>query len=201
MTKTPVSGTIRLSCVETGLRLENQTEAHQMSELDLPKKLLEIGDRSGALEALHRILQTNPRDIDAWFLLVDVVEDPAQKADCYRQILKIDPDNQFAQIHYGKLTTQPFITEISEPVEAQAAPTEEISEFRRQVAEKTPPHSLQKGLFGLDYQTTLTAGILAFVLVILVLFILVVVASGVLVPPPIPTPTHIVLPPTWTPQR
>jgi tetratricopeptide (TPR) repeat protein len=172
-----------------------------MSELDLPKKLLEIGDRHGALEALNRILQTNPRDIDAWFLLIDVVEDPAQKADCYRQILKIDPDNEFAKIHYEKLTLQSFKTESAAPIEPQTGPTVKMSSPSRQVAEKTPPHRVQKGLFGLDYQTTLTAGIIAFVLVILILFILVVVVSGILVPPPMPTPTRIVLPPTWTPQR
>ena len=171
-----------------------------MSELDLPKKLLEIGDRQGAMEALNRILQTNPQDIDAWFLLVDVVDDPAKKADCYRQILMLDPNNQFAQIHYQKLTPQPFKTEISAPIEPQAESTVKMSPPSQPVAEKAPLGSVQKGLFGLDYQTTLTAGIIAFVMVILVLFILVVVVSGVLVQPPIPTPTRIVLPPTWTPK-
>ena len=171
-----------------------------MSELDFPKRLMEIGDRRGATEALNRILQTNPQDLDAWLLLVDVVEEPSQKADCYRQILKMDPDNQFAQINLQKLTSQPFTTEISEPIEPQAGSFAKMSVPGTPPAVKPPPHSVQKGLFGLDYQTTLTAGIIVFVLVILILFILVVVVSGVLVPPPVPTPTRILLPPTWTPQ-
>jgi len=37
---------------------------------------LAIGVGNGAL---NRILQTNPQDLDAWLLLVDVVEEPPKK--------------------------------------------------------------------------------------------------------------------------
>lgn len=166
-----------------------------MSELDLPKRLLEFGDKPGAVKELTRILQSNPNDVDAWFLMVDAVDEPEKKADCYRQILRIESGNQFAQLHLQKLDRIPHAPPFVEDAEPQAA----LSEIRRQIATNTPKPPKRRGLFGLDYQTTLQAGIIIFVVAVLGMFIIIVVTSGVMLPPPPPTPTRIVLPPTWTP--
>jgi hypothetical protein len=40
-----------------------------MSELNFPKKLINLGDKEGAKKELMTLLRTNPRDIEAWFLL------------------------------------------------------------------------------------------------------------------------------------
>ncbi len=176
-----------------------------MSELDLPKRLLDLGDKPGAIKELTRILQMNPDDIDAWYLMIDAVDDPSKQMDCYEQILKIDPDNQFAQIHYQKLANRPFVSEAPEADKPQTQLTREIYEPPKKVAQEIAPHApappmAEKGLFGLDYQTTIQAGIVVFLLVVLVLFVVVLASSGLLGPPPIPTPTRIMLPPTWTPH-
>jgi hypothetical protein len=170
-----------------------------LSELDLAKRLLEFGDKAGAVKELTRMLQADPDDIDAWFLMVDAIDEPDKKTDCYRQILRIDPGNQFAQIHLQKLNRRPFVSQVEEEDERATASTQ-LSEFRSAVVKKRPVKPAEKGLFGLDYQTTLLVGIVAFVVVVLLLFVIIVVASGVMQPPPPPTPTRIHLPPTWTPR-
>ncbi len=188
-----------------------------MSELDLPKRLIEFGDKAGALKELTRIVQADPKNVDAWFLMIDALDDPAKKVDCYRQILRLEPDNQFALIHYQKLVNRPFVNEdFEEPPKKpqpkprpQPASVDDVAEFRQVVAKKGPARkqpanrpqasSAQMSLFGLDYQTTIVAGILGFVVIVLLLFVVVVSASGVLGPAPTPRPTRIVLPPTWTP--
>lgn len=68
-----------------------------MDELAFPRKLFSLGDKVGALEELARLIQTNPLNVDAWLLLADVVDENAKKADCYRQVLRLDPENQQAQ--------------------------------------------------------------------------------------------------------
>ncbi len=174
-----------------------------MSELDLPKRLLEFGDKPGAITELTKLLQAHPDDIDAWFLMVDAVDDPNKKVDCYRQILQIDPDNQFAQIHYQKLATRPFESEVLEKeveVKPRTQLTPQFYEPPEQAAKKPAPAPAEQGLFGLDYQTTILAGIIVFVIIVLLLFIVILAVSGVLGPQPLPTPTRIMLPPTWTPR-
>jgi tetratricopeptide (TPR) repeat protein len=76
-----------------------------MSELDFPKKLLEIGDREGAVKELVKFLRSKPRDVDAWFFLAQAIDDKNKKADCYRQILRIDPTHDLAQENLRKLFT------------------------------------------------------------------------------------------------
>ena len=39
----------------------------------------------------------NPHNIDAWLLLADVADENLKKADCYRQVLRLDPENKQAQ--------------------------------------------------------------------------------------------------------
>jgi hypothetical protein len=175
-----------------------------MSELDLPKRLIEFGDKPGAVSELTRILQADPQDVDAWFLMVDALEDPEKKADCYRQILRLDPDNQFAQIHYQKLLRRPFVAEDPETATPRLQPSkpqpiDPVAEFRRTAVKKPAPKPAEQGLFGLDYQTTVLGGVIVFLVVVLLLFFVVLGSAGLLSPQPTPTPTRIVLPPTWTP--
>ena len=171
-----------------------------MSDLDLPKRLLEFGDKPGAVTELTRMLQADPDNIDAWFLMVDAIDDPTKKTDCYHQILRIDPGNQFAQIHLQKLDRRPFVSQIVEEDKPQMAAHTQLSEFRSAAVKKVPAKTMQQGLFGMDYQTTLMVGIFVFVVVVLLLLVFIVMVSGVMQPPPPPTPTRIHLPPTWTPQ-
>ncbi|HTX79933.1 MAG TPA: hypothetical protein VMC62_09705 [Longilinea sp.] len=77
-----------------------------MPDIDSARRLIAIGDRAGALRELARLLQANPRLLEAWLLLAEVVDTPAQKADCYRQALQLDPGNPLAQQGMERLRLQ-----------------------------------------------------------------------------------------------
>jgi len=77
-----------------------------MPDIDSARRLIAIGDRAGALRELARLLQVNPRLLEAWLLLAEVVDDPVQKADCYRQALQLDPGNPLAQQGMERLRLQ-----------------------------------------------------------------------------------------------
>lgn len=67
-----------------------------MDDLEFIRTLLEIGDRSGAIENLTRFARDNPQNIDGWFLLAQTLDDDSKKADCYRYIIRLDPENELA---------------------------------------------------------------------------------------------------------
>jgi len=66
--------------------------------------LINRGEKNNAMAALARILQANPRSTDAWMLMADLQEEPARKADCYRQVLKINPGHVKARLHMEALS-------------------------------------------------------------------------------------------------
>jgi Tol biopolymer transport system component len=86
-----------------------------MPDIDSARRLIAIGDRAGALRELARLLQVNPRLLEAWLLLAEVVDDPAQKVDCYRQALLLDPGNPLAQQGMERLRLQQTPIPVVEP--------------------------------------------------------------------------------------
>jgi tetratricopeptide (TPR) repeat protein len=64
-----------------------------MIDLGYPKKLLELGDKDGAIKELASLLRQQPQNVNAWFLLAQALDDRDKKVDCYRQVLRVDPDN------------------------------------------------------------------------------------------------------------
>ena len=69
-----------------------------MDSLDAIKQQINAGDRQGARLALRELLKTAPDDIDAWALLAILLSDPAEKAECYRQILRVNPGDRHAAV-------------------------------------------------------------------------------------------------------
>lgn len=55
------------------------------------------GNTKTAIVILRDIIKQNPRDVDAWLALADIVEKPEQAAHCLERVLQIDPDNQIAK--------------------------------------------------------------------------------------------------------
>ncbi|MGD0706841.1 MAG: hypothetical protein ABSA51_00155 [Anaerolineaceae bacterium] len=86
-----------------------------MPDIDSARRLIAIGDRAGALRELARLLQVNPRLLEAWLLLAEVVDDPVKKADCYRQALQLDPGNPLAQQGMERLRLQQTPIPVVEP--------------------------------------------------------------------------------------
>jgi hypothetical protein len=58
------------------------------------RQRIETGDREGAKREVAAILRADPRNVPAWMLLAALIEDPARQADCYRQVLRLDPANR-----------------------------------------------------------------------------------------------------------
>ena len=77
-----------------------------MDPLETPKHLIQIGDTIKAQVILGKILHSDPHNLEAWELLSTLLDDPQQKADCYRKILSIDPLNINAAQHLQDLTTR-----------------------------------------------------------------------------------------------
>jgi hypothetical protein len=75
-----------------------------MDLMNALRQRIETGDREGALRALAAILRADPRNVPAWMLLAALIKDPARQADCYRQVLRLDPANPQATARLRALT-------------------------------------------------------------------------------------------------
>ncbi len=77
-----------------------------MDSLDAIRHRINMGDREGARLELVELLRADPDSMDGWALLAILLKDPAEQAKCYRQILRIDPDNRQAAAWLEALTRQ-----------------------------------------------------------------------------------------------
>ena len=69
-----------------------------MTNLSQIKQLVASGDQDTAIQELGRLLHADPQNVEAWLLLADLREDPYERKDCYKQVLKLDPYNEQAQL-------------------------------------------------------------------------------------------------------
>ena len=67
-----------------------------MADIKNARRLLAQGDQEGAVKELVDVLHRNGRMVEAWLLLADLLEEPSERKDCYKQVLKQDPNNQEA---------------------------------------------------------------------------------------------------------
>ena len=61
------------------------------------KEAASAGDTKTALTILRDLIKQNPRSVDAWLTLAEIVEQPEQAKQCLERVLQIDPNNQIAQ--------------------------------------------------------------------------------------------------------
>jgi tetratricopeptide (TPR) repeat protein len=71
-------------------------------------ELLKAGNKTGAYSILVSVLEQNADVAEAWYLLAFTLSDSDQKLDSFRQVLRIDPNNQAAQKQLEKLTAPPL---------------------------------------------------------------------------------------------
>ena len=71
--------------------MSNQPSIHQATEA------ASAGDIKTAIAILRDLIKQNPRNVDAWLALAEIVEQPEQAKQCWERVLQIDPDNQRAQ--------------------------------------------------------------------------------------------------------
>lgn len=69
-----------------------------MANLSQIKQLVANGNQDTAIQELGRLLHADPQNVEAWLLLADLREDPYERKDCYKQVLKLDPYNEQAQL-------------------------------------------------------------------------------------------------------
>jgi tetratricopeptide (TPR) repeat protein len=75
-------------------------------DLDAIRHRINAGDREGARQELAELLETDSDNADAWALLAILLKEPAEQAKCYRQILRIDPENRQAAAWLNALRSQ-----------------------------------------------------------------------------------------------
>jgi hypothetical protein len=106
-----------------------------MDSLDAIKHQINAGDREGAQLALREILKTEPDSADAWRLLAILLSDPSEKAECYRQILRVNPDDRHAaawlealkpEMRRSPFGSVPVDSQPGEAMGAGAGPIEEV---------------------------------------------------------------------------
>lgn len=74
--------------------------------LDAIRQQISAGDLDGARLKVVRLLHADPENVAAWELLGTLMDDPAKAADCYRQILRIDPHHSQAAARLAALAGQ-----------------------------------------------------------------------------------------------
>jgi len=77
-----------------------------LDSLNTVRQRIETGDREGAKRELGSILRADPQNVSAWAMLAPLLKDPAQQADCYRQILRIEPHDREAATRLRALAGQ-----------------------------------------------------------------------------------------------
>jgi hypothetical protein len=103
-----------------------------MSDLDRVKGFIAEGEKGSAIRLLASMLLKDKTDLHAWLLLGELIDDPARKKDCYRQALKLSPDN---------LQAQTRLRELDEPVPAPlpvTGPTAESIDDSSTVSQTKP---------------------------------------------------------------
>jgi hypothetical protein len=65
--------------------------------LELIQLCIQSGDDDDARNLLSGVLRADPKNLQAWEFMAMLQRDPEKRADCYRQILNINPDHQEAR--------------------------------------------------------------------------------------------------------
>jgi len=61
------------------------------------QRLMGEGRRAEAREVARQMLMRRPNDADAWRLMAQLVDSPEKAADCYEQLLRINPADEAAR--------------------------------------------------------------------------------------------------------
>jgi hypothetical protein len=168
-----------------------------MIDLEYPKKLLELGDKDGAIKELARLLRQQPQNVNAWFLLAQALDDKDRKADCYRQVLRVDPDNLIAQDFLRNLISPPLVTKPDVQHNKQNARDKVVTKVHKPVVSRRRKSKLPRVYIPL---------IICFVIISCVLLIAIPIGFLLLSnhgdsKNVAPTATMRKLQPTWTPEK
>ena len=102
-----------------------------MSDLDQVKEFIARGDKETAVAQLASLLMENRRDVEAWLLLGEIIDDPSKKKDCYHWVLRLSPDNLLALTVLQELEPPPSDLETASANDAQADTKDSINKLRQ----------------------------------------------------------------------
>jgi len=106
----------------------------EANSLDPIRHQINAGDQRGAKITLVELLEAEPDNADAWALLAILLTDPAEQAQCYREILSINPSDRQAAVWLESLTSQAT----GHPTGAQP-PAQEPSQADEQLLSEDSP--------------------------------------------------------------
>jgi hypothetical protein len=75
-------------------------------ELEEIKRHIDTGDLEAARHSLSLLTSTDPLNSIAWELLASITDDPIERAECYRHILQIDPENRPVAAKFLEISSQ-----------------------------------------------------------------------------------------------
>ncbi len=86
------------------------------SEINQAITSASLGDQKTAIAILRGLLKKDPKNVDVWLALAEVVDNPDQAKQCYERVLQIDPDNATARFQLlGEQTLEEFFDFSSDP--------------------------------------------------------------------------------------
>ncbi len=105
------------------------------------KKSAGENDLVTAQKILKKVISQEPKNVDAWLTLAEVVQKPEVAEKCLRQVLKIDPGNQDAQQRLQKYqsTHQDSDLRRGEPKPAAQSLDERLQSFAQPSMEMDDP--------------------------------------------------------------
>jgi predicted Zn-dependent protease len=71
---------------------------------------IKAGDKPAAIDSIKAVLQADKTNVDAWFVLANAIDDPAQQIKALQNALKIQPDYHRARVMLDNLQSQPTST-------------------------------------------------------------------------------------------
>lgn len=162
------------------------------SSINQAKAAASSGNTKAALAILRQVIMQDPRNVDAWLVLADIVEKPEQAKECLERVLQIDPNNRIAQQKLlGKQPLQPQDTASPQ----MPSPATHLDETRQRALPKQGPvlkkqvQQKKKGFTGTEIAVGSVIGVLCLCLSILGIASL--GNSGVLEPEPTSLPEEI----------
>ena len=93
-----------------------------MHPLNLIWQQVQTGDRLGAKKELVHFLREQPGNVQGWLLMATLLDEPAQQAECYRKVLRLDPQNRRAATMLQQLAS--FDTPSSETPSSETLSSE-----------------------------------------------------------------------------
>lgn len=137
-------------------------------------ELIKSGHRTEALHILQQVILMDDRNVDAWWLMANITQTPADRRVALDHVLKLKPNHARAKRMLAQLVEQhPALAEKPAILKARPEPVKP-KPARSRVARAAPPR--RRDADGRDQRLLITLAVA--VLVVIVVFVVVLLVSG-----------------------